>query len=188
MSTILRFHCITPSPFPQVLAAHYDKWREELSAADHALSQELGSLAISACVPVYLASLPPHTQLDTLNTLLLPLLRERGAPTVWADQLSTAVGSFCQPRTSSSDFSSSYPALCRAVLPHLSSPSFRERWLEEGQCLPAVLCMSLAALSWRHALLIHDPEDTVGRWLRGWKGEELMVVDYRERWATPCCT
>ena len=98
----------------------------------------------------------------------------------------TVVGSFCQPETALSDFSSSYPAFCRAVLPRLSPPSFRTRWLQEGHSLPAVLYMSLAALSWRRTLLIHDPENFVSHWLRTWKGNQLMVVDYRERLASQC--
>ena len=169
-------------PFLQILAGDYDKWREQLNTADNALTQELGPLAISACIPVYLASLPPHTQLYTLHTLLLPLLRERGVPVACGGQQPpTVVGSFCQPQTSG--FSSSYPALCRGVLSRVSSPSFRTQWLEKGHSFPAVLYMSLAALSWRRALLIHDPEDFLSCWLRSWKGEELVVVDYRERLA-----
>ena len=165
------------------------EWDEQLNTATHALVQGLASLAISVCIPVYLASVPPHTQLDIVHSVIVPLLKERGLPLVW-DSERLAIGSFFQPSTdrdaSSTDnaltsFPSSYPALCQAVLPRLAPPIFTTRWLEQAYSVPAVLSMSLAALSWHRAALIHDPEDLAGRWLREWKGEELMIVDYRER-------
>ena len=171
-----------------MLSASYEGWDQQLDAATHALAQGLGSLAIAVCVPVYLASLPPHKQLDSLHTLLLPLLRERGVPVVWGNQ-QLAIGSFCDPvhtdtltDDSLTPFPSSYPVLCRAILPLLAPPALTEQWLEEeAHSLPAVLAMSLAAQSWHRAVLTYDPEGSAGHWLKKWKGEELMVVDYRIR-------
>ena len=166
------------------------EWEDQLNTATHALSQSLGSLALSLCIPVYLASIPPHTQLDLVHSVLLPLLRERGVPVVWGGE-QLAVGSFCEPATTNSDtltssdaptlFPSSYPALCRSVLPQLAPPTFTAQWLEKACSLPAVLLMSLAALSWHRSVLLYDPDSSASSWLRQWKGEELMVVDYRER-------
>ena len=166
-----------------MLSADYDKWSKQLDASNDALTEELGSLAISACIPVYLGSVPPHIQLDTIHTVLLPLLRERGVPIVWGRE-QASLGSFCEPLISLDDSTtnfSSYSALCRAVLPRLAPPYFRTRWLEQAHCLPSVLCMSLAALNWRRAVLLYDPEEFASRWLKKWKGEELVVADYRKR-------
>lgn len=158
------------------------EWDERLNTAAHALAQGLGSLAVSVCVPAYLASVPPHTQLNIVHSIILPLLRERGMPLVWSSE-QLAMGSFCQPviERDSTSFPSSYPALCQAVLPQLSPATFTTKWLEQAYSLPTVLSMSLAALSWHRSVLLHDPEAFASRWLKEWKGEELMVVDYRER-------
>ena len=181
LAHILLFECT------QVLSADYEKWTEELHLAENALTKELGPLAISACIPVYLSSVPPHTQLETSHHVLLPLLSERGVPVVWG-RPQVALGSFCEPLTAPDKDSATslppfYPALCRAVLPRLAPLSFRTRWLEEAQSLPAVLCMSLATCSWHRSVLLYDPEDFASQWLKRWKGEELVVVDYRTRWA-----
>lgn len=150
--------------------------------ATHALAHSLGSLAISLCVPIYLASAPPHTQLNAIHSVILPLLRERGMSLVW-DSERLPIGSFCQPFTDrdTTTFPSSYPALCLAVLPQLAPATFTTQWLEQAYSPPAVLAMALTAHCWQRSVLLYDPESFAGRWLRQWKGEELMVVDYRER-------
>lgn len=168
--------------FSQVLSASYVEWDEQLNTATHALVNSLGSLAITVCVPIYLASAPPHTQLNVIHSTILPLLRERGMAVVWnTEQL--AIGSFCQPfiGRDASTFPSSYPALCQAILPQLAPVSFIMQWLEQAYSLPVVLAMALTAHSWQQSVLLYDPEALAGSWLRQWKGEELMVVDYRER-------
>ena len=228
-----RRECSTLAATLQVLSEPYQEWEGQLSTATHALARGLGSLAVSVCVPVYLASSPPHTQLDIVRTVVLPLLRERGVALVWGrDQ--PAMGSFCQPiieledrvgetkastsspsksvvpkessimakasapaekthhhhhqtlhtQDTSTDVAlplSSYPALCRAVLPQLATAVFSAQWLGQSYSLPAVLAMGLAALHWHRWVLLHDPDGFARQWLRGWKGEELVVVDYRER-------
>ena len=170
---------------PQVLSASYVEWGDQLDSANHALAQGLGSLAISMSIPVYLAAVPPHTQLHIVHTVLLPLLRERGVPVVWSGE-QPALSSFCdhEDDTSTTDrpySPSSYAALCQSVLPQLAPPTFTTRWLKQAHSLPAVLGMSLAALSWRRPVLMYDPEAFASHWLREWKGEELMIVDCRER-------
>ena len=74
------------------------EWDEQLNTAANALAQGLASLAVSVCIPVYLASVPPHTQLDTVHSVILPLLKERGLPLVWGRER-LVIGSFVQPST-----------------------------------------------------------------------------------------
>lgn len=169
----------------------YEKWKRELDLMECTLSQELGSLDMSACVPVYLASIPPHIQMDILHNVLFPLFKERGVSISRAATGKLPIGAFCEPPdnspTSSSSssstycFSTSYAGFCQIVLPHLAPVSFRSRWLEEGHGLPAVLNMSLVGHSWCRSLLLYDPEDFTSHWLNSWKGDQLLVVDYRQR-------
>ena len=201
----------------QVLSEAKKDWEGQLGSATSGLTSALGSLVVSVCVPVYLASAPPHTQLHVVHHTVLPLLRERGLPVVW-DGEKPLIGSFCRsmdaeeeseqtylvdsptqeahtnkggdtqtmkaPPDSTTQDSSvfpSYSALCRAVLPQVVPSAFSSQWLGQGHSLPAVLAMGLAVHSWHRWTLFHDPEGLAGRWLREWKGEEMMVVDYRER-------
>lgn len=205
----------------QVLSEAQKDWEGQLGSATSGLTNALGSLVVSLCVPIYLSSAPPHTQFHVVHHAILPLLRERGIPVVW-DGEKPLVGSFCHSmdaekeskQTSLEDSSAqeapknkgddtqtmmktahhstaqdaqdtsmfpSYPALCRAVLPQVVPGVFSSQWLGQGHSLPAVLMMGLAVHSWHRWTLFYDPEGLAGQWLREWKGEEMMVVDYRER-------
>ncbi len=64
--------------FVQTLSDVHSDWSSQPTDVMATLSRAAGMCCLSVCLAVYLTPLAPHTQLNVINTQLLPVMHERG--------------------------------------------------------------------------------------------------------------
>lgn len=172
------------------MSGTHEQWQSELDATTCTVTQMIGGLALTVSLAVYMSSVPPHTQMNVVNSHLKPVLAERGIELKWKDSNSLIdmhlVKANSKQMTDSADKDetedeANYIRLCTSMLPLLLPEAFINSWSAKGCSLPQLLQIGLVVSSWNKWPLVYDPESFAATWLKEYRGEELLVLDATDR-------
>ena len=167
----------------QALSEVKVQWDQELSTSQLKLEHCTGSLLLSVVVAIYLSPLPPSSQLHCVQTVLTPLLNERGVE-LHCHRLDDYIAAFLPdglepPECDSAHQLSSHARLSAAVLSMLVPAAFTEQQLAVRPSLPLVASCGLVKSVWRRWPLVCDPHRLLEVWLQ--EQDNTLLLDARDR-------
>ncbi len=192
------------STFLQTLSEVNSDWSSQPTDITATLSKAVGMCCLSVCVSVYLPPLPTHTQLDIINSQVLPIMKERGVELHFPvkDQLLSAfvsenhiskdldktpsneddVSHCIDESTQSVIHVCSYSELAQAVVSTIAPQSSMHSWLSSCCSVSQTIGFGLVEGAWRKWPLMYDPHGLAREWVKSTIGETLISLDGENRW------